>query len=80
MSVGICGCNSPPVSKEMSVSTGNVVELSSLVPEIDFLKVELLEIEIVLESLVDCGGFDDMFRSLISLISSCDAADFCLFS
>ena len=47
-----CGF-SPFAVKEMSVSTCNAVGLSSLVPEIDSLKVEFLEIVIVLESLVD---------------------------
>ena len=40
--------------KEMSVSTGNAAGLSVLIPEIDFLGLELSEIEIVLESLDDC--------------------------
>ena len=38
----------------MSVSTGNVVGVSAMISEIDFLGVELSEIEIVLESLEDC--------------------------
>ena len=56
--------------KELLVSTGNAVRLSVLIPGIDFLGVELSEIEIVYESLEDCVGFADMFRSLVSLISS----------
>ena len=56
----------------MSVSTGNAVGLSVLIPEIDFLGLELSEIEIVLESLDDCMCFSDMVGSLFSLISSCD--------
>ena len=43
--------------------------LSVLVPGDDFLDVELFEVAIVQESLVDCGGFADTFRSLVSLIS-----------
>ena len=57
----------------MSVSTCNAVRLPILVPEIDFRGVELSEIEIVLESLVDCVCFADTVKSLNSLISSCDA-------
>ena len=53
----------------MSVSICNAVWMPSLVPEIDFLGVELSEIEIVLESLVDCEGFAHMVKSLNSLIS-----------
>ena len=56
--------------KDMSVSTGNAVGLSVLIPEIDFLGLELSEIEIVLESLGDCMCFSDMVESLFSLISS----------
>ena len=56
--------------KEMSVSTGNAVGLSVLIPEIDFLGLELSEIEIVLESPDDCMCFSDMVGSLFSLISS----------
>ena len=51
--------------------------LSVLVPGDDFLNVELSEVEIVQESLVHCGGFADMFRSLVSLISSFDE-QFCM--
>ena len=57
----------------MSVSTGNVVGVlgvSAMIPGIDFLGVELSEIEIVLESLEDCVCFSDTVRSLFSLISS----------
>ena len=56
-----------------SVSTGNVVGVlgvSAMIPGIDFLVVELSEIEIVLKSLEDCICFSDMVRSLFSLISS----------
>ena len=41
-----------------------------MIPEMDFLGVELSEIEIVLESLDDCVCFSDMVESLFSLISS----------
>ena len=56
-----------------SVSTENVVGIlgvSVMIPGIDFLVVELSEIEIVLESLADCVGAVDTVRSLLSLISS----------
>ena len=43
-----------------------------MIPEIDFLGLELSEIEIVSESLGDCVGAVDMVRSLFSLISLCD--------
>ena len=58
-----------------SVSTGNVVGVlgvSVMIPGIDFLGVELSEIEIVLESLEDCVGAVDTVESLFSLISLCD--------
>ena len=57
-------------SSVTSVSTGNVVGVSAMIPEMDFLGVELSEIEIVLESLEDCMCFSDMVESLFSLISS----------
>ena len=41
-----------------------------MIPEIDFLGVELSEIEIVLESLEDCVCFSDTVRSLKDAISS----------
>ena len=50
-----------------------------LVPEIDFLNVELLEIEIALESLVDCGCFTDTFKSPVSVISSSEVCISLLF-
>ena len=53
-----------------SVSAGNVVGVSFIIPEIDSLGVELSEIEIVLESLEDCMCFSDTVESLFSLISS----------
>ena len=52
-----------------SVSTGNVLGVSAMNPEMDFLGVELSEIEIVLESLEDCVCFSDTVESLFSLIS-----------
>ena len=52
-----------------SVSTGNVLGVSAMIPGIDFLGVELSEIEIILESLEDCVCFSDMVESLFSLIS-----------
>ena len=54
----------------MSVSTENVLGVSAMIPEIDFLGLELSEIEIVLESLEDCMCFSDTVESLFSLISS----------
>ena len=56
----------------MSVSTGNTVGPSVMIPEIDFLGVELSEIEIVLQSLEDCVCIVDTAASLVSLISSCE--------
>ena len=53
-----------------SVSTGNVVGVSAMIPGMDFLGVELSEIKIVLKSLEDCVYFSDMVESLFSLISS----------
>ena len=41
-----------------------------MIPEMDFLGVELSEIEIVLESLEDCACFSDIVESLFFLISS----------
>ena len=41
-----------------------------VIPGIDFLGIELSEIEIVLKSLEDCVGAVDTVRSLLSLISS----------
>ena len=58
------------VAKDTLVSVGNSVEISVFVPVVDFLKLELPGIEIVVGSLVDCEGFADTFRSLISPISS----------
>ena len=57
----------------MLVSTCNAVGLSVLIPEIDFLVVELSEIEIVLESRLDCVCFADTVGSPISLNSSYEA-------
>ena len=54
----------------MSVFTENVLGVSAMIPEMDFLGVELSEIEIVLESLEDCVCFSDTVESLFSLISS----------
>ena len=53
-----------------SVSTENVVGVSAMIPGMDFLGVELSEIEIVLESLEDCVCFSNTVESLFSLISS----------
>ena len=66
----LSGCISPSLSKDTPLL---LVLAVSLVPEIDFFKVELFEIGILLKSLVDYGGFADTFKSLVSLISSCDA-------
>ena len=60
----------------MSVSTGNVLGISvmilGVIPGIDFLGLEFLEIEIVVGSLEDCVCISDTVRSLFSLISSCE--------
>ena len=45
--------------------------MSSFVPVVDFLKLELPGIGIVVGSLVDCVCFADTAGSPISLISSC---------
>ena len=66
------------VAKDTFVSTGNAVGSSAFVPVVDFLKLELPEIEIVVGSLVDCECFKNMAGSLISLISSCEAL-FCTY-
>ena len=55
-----------------SISTENALGVSAMIPEIDFLGLELSEIEIVLESLDDCMCFSDTVGSLFSLISPCD--------
>ena len=51
------------VAKDTLVSTGNAVglsgELSALVPVVDFLKLELPGIGIVVGSLVDCECFEE---------------------
>ena len=46
--------------------------IPGVVSGIDFLVVELPEIEIVLKSLEDCVCLSDTMRSLFSLISSSD--------
>ena len=61
----------------MFVSTCNAVGLPSLVPGVDFLVVELSEIEIVIEFLVDCVCFTDMVKSLKTALSSSEAL-FCM--
>ena len=43
--------------------------MSALVPEVNFLIVELFVELVVQESFVDCVGFVDTFKSLVSLIS-----------
>ena len=43
--------------------------MSALVPEVNFLIVELFVELVVQESFVDCVGFIDTFKSLVSLIS-----------
>ena len=63
--------DSVSVVKDTLVSTGNAVGLSVLVPGMDFLKLELPGIEIVVGSLVDCECFKNTAGSPISLISSC---------
>ena len=65
------------LSKEVLISIGNAVDLPFLVPGTVFPKIEFFEIIRSLESLVDCCGFADTFRSLVSLISSCEACFSC---
>ena len=65
--------DSASVAKDTLVSAGNAVEVSVLVPGVDFLKLELPGIEIVVGSLVDCVCFTDTAGSPISLISLCEA-------
>ena len=65
--------DSVSVTKDTLVSTGNAVEISALVPEVDFLKLELPGIEIVVGSLVDCVCFEDTAETSFSLNSSCEA-------
>ena len=48
-----------------------------MIPEMDFLGVELSEIEIVLQSLEDCMCFSHMVRSLKDAISSLEE-QFCM--
>ena len=54
------------VAKDTLVSA---VEISALVPVVDFLKLELPAIEIVVGSLVDCECFEDMAEASVSLNS-----------
>ena len=56
-----------------SISTRNVVGVSAMIPEMDFLGVELSEIEIVLESREDCVCFSDTVESLFSHFFICTA-------
>ena len=46
--------------------------IPGMIPGVDFLVVELSEMETVLESLEDCVCLSDTVRSLYSVISSCD--------
>ena len=46
------------VAKDTLDSTGNAVEISELVPGVDFLKLELPGLVVVVGSLVDCECFD----------------------
>ena len=55
------------VAKDTLVSA---VEISALVPVVDFLKLELPAIEIVVGSLVDCECFEDTAETSVSLNSS----------
>ena len=64
--------DSVSVMKDTLVST---VEISAFVPVVDFLKLELPGVEIVVGSLVDCEvlrehGYDLRFLSISSCISS----------
>ena len=70
-SVGMIDLYSASVAEDTLVCTGNAVGLSVFVPVVDFLKLELPEIEIVVGSLVDCECFKNTAGSPISLFSSC---------
>ena len=63
--------DSASVAKDTLVSVGNAVGSSAFVPVVDFLKLELPGIEIVVGSLVDYECFKNTAGSPISLISSC---------
>ena len=62
--------DSVSVAKDTLVSAGNAVTLSVLVPGVDFLKLELPGIEIVVGSLIDCECFEDTAETSVSLNSS----------
>ena len=70
--------DSVSVAKDTLDSAGDAVEISELVPGVDFLKLELPGLVIVVGSLVDCECFEDTVGSPISLISSCEAL-FCTY-
>ena len=81
-SVGMIDLDLVSVAKDTLVSTGNAVELSgglsAFVPVVDFLKLELPAIEVVVGSLVDCVCFEYTAGSPISLIYSGEAL-FCTY-
>ena len=58
--------DSVSVAKDTLVSVGNAVGSSAFVPVVDFLKLELPGIEIVVGSLVDCECFKNTVGSPIS--------------
>ena len=62
--------DSASVTKDTFVSTGNAVNLSVLVPGVDFLELELPRLEIVVGSLVDCVCFTGTAETSVSLNSS----------
>ena len=62
--------DSASVAKDTLVSVGNAVGSSAFVPVMDFLKLELPGIEIVVGSLVDCECFEDTAETSVSLNSS----------
>ena len=54
----------------ISVAKDTFVEISELVPGVDFLKLELPGLVIVVGSLVDCECFEDTAETSVSLNSS----------
>ena len=62
--------DSVSVTKDTFVSIGNAVGSSAFVPVVDFLKLELPGIEIVVGSLVDCVCFEETAETSVPLNSS----------
>ena len=73
-SVGMIDLDLVSVAKDTLVSIGNAVESLDFVPVVDFLKIELPAIEVVVGSLVECGCIEDTAETSVSLNSSCVAS------